>query len=407
MAKLKTSDKRKKAGGEKQKGRWWVRPLRLITSIMFILVMVSVLSRLGVLHKLETLIHDTKMRSNDPPAESDVAVVRITDEDYQKIFGGKSPLNPVELQSLINAIAKGKPKVIGVDIVTTDKQFQDIQIADWWPPIIWYREAVEIPRQEWPANATGNEQGPVEPLSVLGGKGPEFDANSGLPLLIEDAEDKVTRRYRRMIETTEGLFPSFPWAVVRKFPTDKTRELKESTDDLFIRYSMDRDGTHRFTQTASGARKLAEGGLPPDNPFKDKIVLLGGSYLGQDKHDTPLGRMSGVDILAQVIETELQGGGDKALNRSTTRTLAIFEAVIVVVLFQLFQHFRFFKALGLNLLALSITALVCSYFAFGSLWRVTYFLPLLLLVLIYEFGVEYYSHLIKHLFVRKAPRQAQ
>lgn len=379
-----------------------MRPLRFITGVMSALILVFLLSPLGVLHKLDTVIHDTKMRSNDPPAESDVAVVRITDDDYQKIFDGKSPLNPAQLQSLINDIAMGKPRVIGVDIVTTDEQFRKIEIADWWPPVIWYRESVEIPPQEWPAIEVVNEQGLVEPLSILGGKGPEFDANSGLPLLIEDAEDKVIRRYRRMVETTEGPLPSFPWAIVRKAPTDKTRGLKESTDDFFIRYALDRDGTHRFTATAATVRDLAKGGLPPDNPFRDKIVLLGGTYLGLDRHDTPLGRVSGVEILAQVIETELQGGGDKAPNRATTRWLEIFEAVIVVLLVQFFQQYRFSKALWLSLIALLITALVCSCLAFGSPWRATYFLPLLLAILIYEFAVEYRAHLIKRLPARRA-----
>lgn len=370
------------------------------------LLLVFLLSRMGVLHKLDTSIFDARMRLNSPPAESAVAVVIITDEDYQKIFGGKSPLDPIKLQALINAIALGKPKVIGVDIATTNEQFRNIQIADWWPPVIWYRDSKEVSNQEPTTTGRHPEQGLVEPLSVLGGKGPEFDANSGLPLLIEDAEDKVTRRYRRMIETTDGLLPSFPCAVVSKFPTDTTSKLKASTDDLFIRYSIDGDGTHRFTPRASWVLDLAKSGLPPDNPFRDKIVLLGGSYLNQDKHDTPLGSMDGVQILAQVIETELEGGGDKAPNKLTTHLLEIFEGIIVVILFQLFQQYSFFKALLLNLVTLITTASVCSVVAFGSLWRLTYFLPLLLLILLYELIVEYRSHLIKRLAVHGTARKA-
>jgi CHASE2 domain-containing sensor protein len=403
----KKSQRRNSSRKKSAPGGLWGRIPRILIGLLVVLGLVFGVSSLGALHKLDAFVHDTKMRLNHPPAESEVAVVIINDDDYRKLFKGKSPLDPFELQRIINAIALGKPRIIGVDIVNTDEQFRAVELTSWWPPIIWYRESQLVPPQEQAEHGAHNEQGLVEAFSVLGGKGPEYDANSGLPLLIEDAEDRVTRRYRRMIATTEGLLPSFPWAIVSKLPPDKARGLKASTDDLFIRYSLDKDGTHRFTPTASIVLELAKGGLPADNPFKDKIVLLGGSYLNADKHDTPIGVMNGVEILAQVVETELQGGGDKAPNKFTTHLLEIFEGAIAIILFQFFQRYRFSKALLLNLSMIFLTSLLCSYVAFGSPWRIAYFLPLLLLLILYEHIMEYRAHLIKILTSWAKPHQTK
>jgi CHASE2 domain-containing sensor protein len=77
----------------------------------------------GVLHRIETVVSDEQMRLNSPPIDSPVAIVDIDDEDYQQLFGGSSPLNPPHLEKLISDIAKGRPRIIGVDIDTSDPQF--------------------------------------------------------------------------------------------------------------------------------------------------------------------------------------------------------------------------------------------------------------------------------------------
>jgi CHASE2 domain-containing sensor protein len=363
--------------------------VRVFSGILVTLLIIFLFNRLGPLHKLQTFVLDVKMRLSDPPANSDVAVVKIGDEDYQNIFGGRSPLDPAALRRVIDAVARGGPKVIGVDIDTSAPQFKTFQPGADWPPVIWEREAKEIPE---------SVEHPVEMLDVLGGKDPALNADSGLPLFIPDHEDRVVRRYRRQVQTTQGPFPTFMWALVRRFAPGNVSGPEDAGVDRFIAYAGDRKGSHRFNLSASQAIELAKGGsLPDPNPFKDKIVLIGGSYLDQDEHQTPLGPMRGVDVMAQVVETELRGGGDKVPNKATILVLEVFEGALVVLLFQFFHRYKFGFALVLNLLTICVISLVCSLLAHGSLLRFTYFLPLLLCVLVYEFCVEYRIDLVKQL----------
>ena len=39
------------------------------------------------------------------------------------------------------------------------------------------------------------------------------------------------------------------------------------------------------------------------NPLENKMVILGGDYAAQDEHDTPVGWMTGTELLASIIET--------------------------------------------------------------------------------------------------------
>jgi CHASE2 domain-containing sensor protein len=367
----------------------WPARLRLaLPGILVTILLVFLFSHMGVLHKLQTAVLDARMRLREPPEKSDLVVVKITDEDYRELFYGVSPLSPVALGRLIEAISLGGPTVIGVDIDTSAPQFKNLPLPSPTSPILWERNVKEVPESV--------EEKP-EPLEVLGGRDHTYtEKYSGLTLLIDDAEDKVTRRYRRVIETTEGPLDSFVWAVVQAFRGERTPPTKDATRDLFIRYYDDREGGAGFRLSASQVMKMAKDRrLPDDNPFRDKIVLLGGAYAGEDLHDTPVGRRNGVDILAQAIETELRGGGDPAAGKAVTIFLEIFEGVLTVFLFHFFKDYGFFKALWLNALAVVAIALFCSVVAAHSGWGITYFIPLLLCVLAFEFAFEYRIHLVQ------------
>jgi CHASE2 domain-containing sensor protein len=384
------SGSKSRSRAPKPEGRARPVPLwRIVSGVLVTLLLIFLFTSLAALHKLQTFVLDARMRTNDPPAESEVVVVKIDDDDYQKIFGGRSPLDPPTLRGLIDAVALGRPKVIGVDIDTSAPQFRDFKLGDKWPPVVWVREPKHIPE---------SAKEPVEHLNVLGGKDPALNASAGSPVIHADAADGKVRRYRRLIETSEGPFPSLAWALVSRFPTPRTQALQPTGEDFFINYAGDPEGSHRFNLSALRTLKLAErGSLPEDNVFAGKIVLIGGAYMEQDQHATPLGTMRGVDVLAQIIETELAGGGDHASNKLTIILLELFEGVVVVLLFQLLHRYRFAVAAMLILLALFAVSIVCSLTAFYTPARFPYFLPLLFCVLIYEFNVEYRITFVKWL----------
>jgi CHASE2 domain-containing sensor protein len=355
------------------------RILRALPVVLSLVLLTWIFGHTGVLHKLEAVAGDTLMRMNPPPEDSDVVLVTIDDEDYRKLFGASSPLNGPQLKKLIDEIAKGNPSVIAVDIDTSSPQ----SINNFQPPnegtfFVWEREIREVPDQ-----ATGNER--IDPLPILGGQR-DVDPSrnsSGIPLLLDDPEDRVTRRYRRSILTQVGRLPSFPWAIMQAYWRDKPQQLaavRDSSEDLIIRFSGDREGSHRLRFTAQKVQELSEH-WPAASPIKRKIVLLGGSYLGEDRHDTPIGRLTGQEIIANVVETELAGGGHKVPSEGVLFLLELFEAFVLIVVFHVM---RLGYTLAVSILLIPVMALLCSELAYGNLREFPQFAVVVTGLLVFE-----------------------
>ena len=275
------------------------------------------------------------------------------------------------MQQLITAVSAGKPCVIGVDIGTDFSEFSNkdyFQIQDEWSPIVWVRDTKDI--------LPDTSKKPI-PTEVRGGQ-VNPNLNSGLPLLIDDSQG-VTRKYKRIIETEKGELPSFAWAVYLEaakqkcagieFPDQiKIDQRQKETSSLFIKYSRgnpnqtvddsspnkskssnqnstDKDWNQteyvgRIKIPASQIIEFAKSGEWQNNELiKDKIVLIGGSY-DEDIHNTPLGKMWGVEIMANVVESELRGGGIKPPGVSITALLAVFDGFLLLGLFHIFRGTR-------------------------------------------------------------------
>lgn len=356
------------------------------------------LNRAGLLSQLETTILDAQMRLDMPSEESQVVIVEITQDDFAGVFQGQTrPLKPDALRALIDAVAKGQPCIIAVDIDTHFPQFKDFKVGEDWPPVIWAREIAEVP-------ADVNEK-PI-PLDVLGGQNPAFNERSGIPLLIDDAGSKTTRRYVRLIDTTIGKQPSFAWAVYRALQGRDCAgitvpPLAETADPLLIRYSRGGEGVGRTKLTASNVISFAEAtGWGNNDLIKGKVVLIGGSYLGDDRHDTPFGRMTGVEVVANVVETELRGGGINPPNYLTMGLLLLFDGVLLIALFQILP---FRKALLLSLPVIMLLSLACSFLTYRSFSRWAFFAPVMLGVTLAELldmVKDIYKSLINRLFRR-------
>lgn len=336
------------------------------------------LNSVGLVHRLELPVQDALMRIKSWPRDSDVAIVRITNEDYQALFEGKSPLDPERLGQIIAAIAKGGPRRIGVDIDTSGPQFQALQRVAPGPPIVWAREGTY-----------SNIDGKFYLTDVLGTRSPASD--SGLVQLKVDA-DGVERRYNRVYETDEGVFPSFTWLLARAFFDPKVSVLGESSDERLIDYKGDPKHSYRIDVPASEIMALSRSeDWKTDSVIKDKIVLLGGSYAAQDEHSTPLGWICGVDVLAQIVETDLNGGGVHPPGEF------IFTALIALaglLLWVLFYEFRFIKAFLLSVAAIPAISVLFGVIAFKSVAQFVFFIPILFAVL-GEQLYEHYKHSLK------------
>ncbi len=366
---------------------FWRRILKFVPLMLLALFVSFISSRAGIINEWQTISLDTQMRLAMPAEESDVVIVDITQPDFEQIFAGQTrPLNPDALQKVIDAITKGQPCVVGVDIDTSFPQFKNFAVSEQMSNVVWARETAGIPENI-------NEK--AVPLDVLGGQNPEYNKKSGIPFLIDDAK-KVPRFYTRSIKTTEGDLPSFAWAVFKegksrncanlKFP-----DLEETTDQFIISYSRGKKGAGRTRISAANILKFAEN---PDwqnnNLIKNKIVLLGGTYLNEDQSDTPLGTMSGVEITANVIESDLRGG----VKQPTFLSLALLQIFDGVLLFALFQIFPWRKAILFSLPFIVILSLACSFFTYYSFSYWLFFAPVMIGVVLTELfdkGKDYFK----------------
>lgn len=378
---------------------------RLLSGIPLLLLMllfVFVFNRAGLLTKLETTVLDTQMRLDAPLEESPVAIININQKDFAEFFKGQSrPLNPSRLQELITAVSKGKPCVIGIDIDTSFPQFneKDFAIRNDWSDIVWVRETEDVPKSI--------DETPVV-LDVLGGRA-DVKANSGLALLIEDPSG-TTRSYKRLIETNRGQLPSFAWAIFQQsrnctgidFPN-----LPASVDTrpLLIKYSRP-EGVGRHIFAASHIVNSALDVNWPDNKLiKGKIVLIGGTYLGEDRHSTPLGEMSGVEIHANVIETELRGGGNEPPGFLPIALLSLFDGLVVIALFHIFP---WRKAFWYSLPVIIVLSLLCSFLTYRSLAQWPLFALVMIGVVLTEWVDTlkgHYGQTLKNLYLKITGQQ--
>jgi len=361
------------------------RILKAAPAILIAVLLTAFLSRSGFLRQLETAALDTQMRLRGAPEESDIAIVTIDDADYAKLFHKKSPLDRKALIELLNAIALGKPKVIGIDLDTSAKEFGELQVNPQWPMTIWARNG-----------AYSSIEGRFRLDDVLGNE--NSAVNSGLVTLKADP-DRSVRLYTRVVETQQGDFPTLPFSLAKAFLPDRSYPNKALHDELLIGFAGDNRGSHRQHFTASRVLELADGqGWQTDSPIRDKIVLVGGTYSASDEHETPLGWMYSVEVLAYVTETELRGGGTRPAGFVLVVLLGGLVGLIILLLF---QHFSSTKALLLSTLAIPIVAVGASLIAFRSIAFWGYFVTVPLAVLVqelYGYAKDYRKHLVTRLY---------
>src|SRR5690349_17901648 len=110
------SSRKEKTEIEKQGISLLERFIKATPAVLIGIALTFFLSRSGIFRQLETYALDTQVRLQGSLQDSDVAVVRIDDADYDDLFHSKSPLDPATLLKILNAISAGKPRVIGLDI---------------------------------------------------------------------------------------------------------------------------------------------------------------------------------------------------------------------------------------------------------------------------------------------------
>ncbi len=359
------------------------------------------LTRWGGFAAVEPVVQDALMRL-DSTEEDRVAVVDIDEADYKTLFDETSPLKLDRLSELLDAIARARPAVIGVDIKTASEHYRAFQLKEWDVPVVWLQQTRERePEGEfglWEKLAGSHVRSSrFEPLAVLGRDDPALLESSGVERFL--SQENVVRLYRRMWETAspEGRRPSFAWAVLKRLPAAQTAGLEPSTDPLYISFTGGERSEHRWRLSAGHALSMSrEKAWSEDGPLTGRVVLLGGSYGEQDLHETPVGKMHGIYVHANIVETELRRRGFRPLATGALVALQLAEGVGLVLLFHLLP---FGRAVLVAALLIPIAALLLSLITSLSLERWAYFAPVLYGVVAYH-SFEHFKDFVKELVRR-------
>ena len=312
------------------------------------------------------------------PESRDVTIVAISDEDYKSTFKGRSPLDTSELERLIDAVIAKSPAVIGVDISTADAA--DAALVQYFAhsptAIVWVRDA-------FPAYGTGSRTGTWQLDTVLGAADPPTGAAVGLSVFPLDADHLVRGYYRRISLRTPGgtvVLPSLASKIVETYCDISTRPdcekvRRRSRDEsgateyppLHFNFAADRYTFRQIPASSVGA-------APPDL-LKGSIVLIGGTFAaGRDFYNSPLGQLSGVELTALAVESELRGGGIRNTNEVLMVVMDLLAGVMLVWLSCRWAPGSRANAL-LSSAAILLGALVASYVAFRGFGYWATFVP--------------------------------
>jgi serine/threonine protein kinase len=250
------------------------------------------------------------------PAERSAVLVAIGPEDYQRLFGGVSPLDAGRLQALVTRILEGQPAVVGVDIDTAAPGFAALRrtlAPELAARVVWGRGIAASDD----ANAL-----PV-PRPVLGGAEPASPWRCGLALSIADGGDGAVRWFRRVVATTEGAMPTLAEALVTGLRAPVTNDAPEALRGL--RYV-------RAERRELPASVVLADGFAWRDSIRDRVVILGGRYDAADVHPTPRGLLHGLEILAYTVETELAGHAHPRPWLSALLSVALVDIAMAVAL---------------------------------------------------------------------------
>jgi hypothetical protein len=271
----------------------------------------------GAAHRIAADLEATLAPAVPPRLRT--VLVSIGADDYQRLFGGTSPLDPKPLQRLVSRIMAGGPAVLGVDLDTSAPPFASVPRAI---------DGVALGRIVWArdiAQANAVDALPT-PRPFLGGAGLADALRSGLAVSVVDGSAGTVRWWRRSVATTQGDLPSLAAELTRG--DGQTRVGGGDPSALrSIRFAP----TERLELPASVV--LADGFDWRDR-IRDRVVLLGGRYDRADVHPTTLGLMSGLEILANTVETERTGRAYQRPHVASIVLIGLLDLALAIVLFE-------------------------------------------------------------------------
>ena len=291
---------------------------------------VVALSLVGAFAGWETRVADAFMFLRHPTAAPGLVLVLIDDETFRSL-GERQPLSRRFLARLADALLQSGARVVALDVLLQARSESDEDDQFLATARRWEREGRLVLAQE-AVERDGR-------YSLRPHFSPALTNPSGFVNAPIDA-DGLVRRFYPVLPAVDGTFvPSLALAVAAAAGTGFDREemaraLRTGGSGDVALALADRSGqlvrVERVRVSALAAEPwriafagppgtlisfpalpltaAAQSGAPPaaDNPFRDKIVLVGGSFLAsRDIYPTPVGALTGIEIQANALQTLL------------------------------------------------------------------------------------------------------
>ncbi len=303
-------------------GRGWFRGAALLrrhrSSISTSSLLLLAIGGLGHSHQLAADIE--AILTPAVPQALQTVLVSIGPDDYQRVFKGSSPLDAATLQRLVSRIVAGGPAAVGVDIDTAAASFQPLRSA---------LDAAALSRVVWARDIAASDQAQAMPVPrpVLGGASGAAPVRSGLAVSLVEGSTGAVRWWRRAVPTADGAVPSFAAELVRGLRPEGIDESESATALRSVWFKR----SERLDVPASVV--LADGFVWGDR-LRDRVVLLGGRYDRTDVHPTAIGLMHGVEIVANIVETERTGRSYPRPGLFAVLLIGLVDLAAAIVLFE-------------------------------------------------------------------------
>ena len=409
--------------------------LRAILVGLAISVTVTTLAWIGYLkpyqNPLTNLLHFMTQKKAD-----DVVLLFITEEEYKEGFHGISPLSRRRLAELVILMVKLKARVIALDIDLSDPSSEDGKLSDAFGhasasgiPIVVIGNLKTLEEKPRAENDSFSDLRPYvdERLHTTGDGFILFESVSpgvqwmGKVIyggtffrLDSDGVFRMAEGFYRVKNSDLKhklpylLVPSFPIVVAAAYQGMPPETLMESLLNVYdnriilsnprksrqddIHIPMARGGRvipnfignyEHFDREVSLKRLLEEhrsDKVEGRTIFKDKIVIVGGTFDKKDFYMTPVGRMAGMEILANITQSILSGSLITPTSFWKAFVIQVALGIAVAFIFILFS--RFWATL-ICLLALVPAVAIASLWSFSSSHYWFDFVPTIAGVMIY------------------------
>ncbi len=338
-------------------------------ALLVIAVMVLVFQMRNLPESLANSSLDAAISIERPVQAKSVRLVTIDNDDYAGLFHARSPLDAAVLAKLLDAVSKGHPRGIIVDIDTTDASFRGMEIPP--VPIVW--------------NTSGEElaDGKFALDPPLGGE--QLPANSVAALAVAPQDERgIVRGYQHTYPLEAGGTVDSPGYAAARIVLGHAPEEPAShageTHYLDFRY--------RFAPTK--ARDVVEDaksdGWEKMALFAGQVVVVGGAYrAGRDQYSTPKGLLDGCEIVAQSAAAEIDGTFISSASRLMTGFLMVLGGLATMAVY---HWLKFRMAFLVSLLMVPGLSIVSNYVLFHRLAAWGAMVPLVIAVIVAELYSE-------------------